>query len=245
VYANAWDNIWEWGVADRAYRLANAGYLAILSSGTHLYFDHPYEANAEERGYYWATRYTGTDKVFNFMPDNYYANADKTRDGVPITNLEAVVGRELPKLQKPENMVGIQGEVWSETIRTADQLEQMIYPRVMALAERAWHKAEWESDTPNTTQRLQAWALFSASLVQKNLPKLAANGATFYLPPAGGIIDKGTLLANASLATLAIEYSLDQGASWQTYTGAVAVKNTQVLLRTRLGNHLSRSTHTE
>ena len=24
--ANPWDNIWEWGVSQRAYKLANAGY---------------------------------------------------------------------------------------------------------------------------------------------------------------------------------------------------------------------------
>ena len=30
VIANAWDNIWEWGVADRAHRLANAGYQVVL-----------------------------------------------------------------------------------------------------------------------------------------------------------------------------------------------------------------------
>ena len=26
VYAYAWDNIWEWGQSNRAYKLANAGY---------------------------------------------------------------------------------------------------------------------------------------------------------------------------------------------------------------------------
>lgn len=26
VYANPWDSVWEWGVANRAYKLANAGY---------------------------------------------------------------------------------------------------------------------------------------------------------------------------------------------------------------------------
>lgn len=31
VIANVWDNIWEWGVADRAYRLANADYQVVLS----------------------------------------------------------------------------------------------------------------------------------------------------------------------------------------------------------------------
>ena len=50
--------------------------------------------------------------------DNLYANADKTRMGEPIENLEALVGRALPGLEKPENLRGIQGQLWSETVRT-------------------------------------------------------------------------------------------------------------------------------
>lgn len=245
VIGNAWDNIWEWGVADRAYRLANAGYQVILSSGTHLYFDHPYEANPAERGYYWATRYTDIGKVFGFMPDNYYANADRTREGVPIENLEALVGRPLPKLEKPENILGMQGQVWSETIRTGSQMEQMIYPRVMALGERAWHKAAWESDKPNVAARTAEWAQFAYTLSQRELAKLAATGASFYLPPPGGILVDGQLQANTSLPGLAIEYSLDKGATWQGFNGPVQVntqdKKVKVLLRSRLGKHTSRT----
>jgi hexosaminidase len=246
VIGNAWDNIWEWGVADRAYRLANAGYQVVLSSGTHLYFDHPYEANAEERGYYWATRYTDTARVFGFMPDNYYANADKTREGAPIENLEALVGRALPKLEKPENLLGMQGQVWTETIRTGTQMEQMVYPRVMALGERAWYKANWESDKPDTAARTAEWAQFAYTLSQRDLHKLAATGASFYLPPPGGVITDGQLQANTSLPGLTIEYSLDQGKTWQVFSAPVAVGTadgkTKALLRGRLGKHASRTT---
>lgn len=245
VYANAWDNIWEWGVADRAYRLANAGYQVILSPGTHLYFDHPYEAHAEERGYYWAARYTDPSKVFGFMPDNYYANAEKTRAGVPIANLEALVGRELPLLAKPENILGIQGQVWSETIRTAEQLEAMIYPRMLALAERAWHKAAWEANKPNLQQRNQSLAMFANAIAQKELPKLAASGAAFYLPPPGGVVQANKLVANSAYPGLAIEYSLDNGASWKIYSGAVDVQNKGVQLRSQLQGVTSRITRIE
>lgn len=240
VLANAWDNIWEWGVADRAYRLANAGYGVILSLGTHLYFDHPYEVNAEERGYYWATRYSSTEKVFGLMPDNLYANADKTRMGAPIDNLEALVGRALPALEKPENLRGIQGQVWSETIRTGAQMEQMIYPRVLSLAERAWHKSPWESDKPDTNARTAEWAQFTLQLSHKELPKLAGLGGDFYLPPPGAKIENGKLLANSSLPGLAIEFSTDGGASWASYVGVVPVDGGAIQLRTRLGNKTSR-----
>ena len=42
----------------------------VMTQATHLYFDHPYEPDPEERGYYWATRYTDTRKAFGFMPDD-------------------------------------------------------------------------------------------------------------------------------------------------------------------------------
>lgn len=247
VLANAWDNIWEWGVADRAYRLANAGYQVILSAGTHLYFDHPYEANPNERGYYWAARYTDTAKVFGFMPDNYYANAETTRAGDKIDNLEALVGRPLPKLEKPENVLGMQGQVWSETIRTGEQLEQMIYPRVMALGERAWHKASWESDTPNLDARRADWAQFAKLLVKRELPKLAKAGASFHLPAPGAEVVNGELKVNSALPGLLIEMSADAGKTWQlvgtnsnSNANAKVEAGTHLLLRSRLGEHTSR-----
>jgi hexosaminidase len=250
VLANAWDNIWELGVADRAYRLANLGYEVILSPSTHLYFDHPYETHPEERGYYWATRYSDTRKVFGFMPDNLYANADKTLTGEKITNLENLLRRPLPALEKPENIKGMQGQLWGETVRTAAQFEQMIYPRLMALAERAWFKADWEAEQPDELARSTDWGNFSRTLTAKELPKLANTGADFYLPPPGGIVESNTLMANTSLAGLTIEFSLDAGKSWQQYQGAHALKNhgekdQSIVLRSRLGDKVSRATTVE
>ena len=39
---------------------------------------------------------------------------------------------------------GMQGHLWTEIVRTSEQMDFMNFPRVLALAERAWHKAEWE-----------------------------------------------------------------------------------------------------
>ncbi|MDO6746774.1 family 20 glycosylhydrolase [Gilvimarinus sp. 1_MG-2023] len=239
VIANVWDNIWEWGVADRAHRLANAGYQVVLSHGTHLYFDHPHEVHPQERGYYWAARYTDLAKVFSYMPDDVYANADFTRNGVAIDNLEALVGRPLPALEKPENVLGIQGQVWSETIRTAQQLEQMIYPRMFALAERAWHKASWE-DSNSAAGRLADYQRFVSALVQRELPRLQAQGAAFYLPPPGAKLDSGRLTMNSLYPGVTLEYSQD-GEQWLTYQDAVAIGDGKVLLRARLGDVISRT----
>ena len=41
------------------------------------------------------------------------------------------------KLEKPENIVGLQCSTWSETLVTDDHLLMNIFPRVFACAERA------------------------------------------------------------------------------------------------------------
>ncbi len=164
-----------------------------------------------------------------------YANADYTRTREPIVNLEALVGRPLPKLEKPENILGMQGQVWSETIRTEEQVLAMIFPRILSVAERAWHKADWEGENVDSKKQAKDWAEFSSAVGLKELEKLAKDGINLHLPVPGGVIENGKLYANSAFAYLSIEYSLDNGQSWQTYAEPVKVdNNTKVALRTRL-----------
>lgn len=50
-----------------------------MAPATHYYLDHSQEPNSNERGFYWATRYSNLEKVFSFRPINYYENIDGTR----------------------------------------------------------------------------------------------------------------------------------------------------------------------
>lgn len=238
VLVNAWDNIWEWGYGDRAYVFANQGYQVVQSPGTNLYFDHPQEAHPEERGFYWATRYNDTERVFFYRPDHLYHNAEFKRDGSPITDLAALLGRPLPALEKPENMLGIQGQVWSETIRTAEQLEQMIYPRLFALAERAWHKGSWEPEKHSENAGAD-WQSFANRLTAFELPRLQASGSTHYLPAPGAKLEHDKWLLSKAWSGLTLEYSLDNGQSWQPYSAAIPKRN-GILARARLGQQSSR-----
>ena len=45
---------------------AHKGYDVVLSNPDYLYFDFPNEVHPAERGYYWATRFNDTRKVFAF-----------------------------------------------------------------------------------------------------------------------------------------------------------------------------------
>ena len=78
-----------------------------MTQATHLFFDHPYEPDPEERGYYWAPRFTDTEKTFGFMPLSLYANADYKRSGEPITDLcKDLYNGNCQPLERVENIIG-------------------------------------------------------------------------------------------------------------------------------------------
>lgn len=42
-----------------------------------LYLDHPYEADFEERGLFWATDYTDSQKIFEYSPTQGIGNSSE------------------------------------------------------------------------------------------------------------------------------------------------------------------------
>ncbi len=232
--ANYWE-ILMWGGQTNHNTLANLGYKLVDSTPEFLYFDFPYEADPKERGYYWGTRYTNTRKLFGYMPENYSANAELMidRQGNPITANDPV------PLTAPENVVGIQAQSWTETIMNAEQHDYMTYPRLLPLAERAWHKPAWEpayvagrtySNVPGSEtnyvdrQALKSdWEAFANLLGQRELAKLDLAGVDYRLPNPGAKVEAGKLLANTPFPGLGIQVSTNQGQSWDTYQADMTV----------------------
>ena len=151
------------------------------------------------------------------------------------------MGRALPPLKQPDNILGIQGQVWTETIRTPEQLERMVYPRLLALAERAWHRAEWEGGSSSAEARAREFAVFARTLADRELPRLAEAGVQAYLAPPGARWENGQLQVNTALPGLTVEVSTN-GLDWQAFQPPVSAEQAPVMLRTRLDNNVSRST---
>lgn len=83
---------------------------------------------------------------------------------------------------------GMRGQVWTETIRTSQQLHEMMFARLLALAERAWHKSEWER-IPDKERRImetnKEWTSFFRALVEREFPRLDGMGIKYRVPVPG------------------------------------------------------------
>lgn len=85
-------------------------------------------------------------------------------------------------------LTGMQAQAWSETIRTSDELDSMIFPRLLALAERAWHRADWEdsNDPKERKEKQQAdWEAFANTLGYKELRRLEDISIKYRIPLVG------------------------------------------------------------
>ena len=89
-------------------------------------------------------------------------------------------------LTRPTFAAGIESALWGETVRTAEQMYIMLFPRLLAVAERAWHKASWEEVTDRLArerERTGDWERFANTITYRELGRLDEMGVPYRVPP--------------------------------------------------------------
>ncbi|KNC87349.1 hypothetical protein SARC_00539 [Sphaeroforma arctica JP610] len=244
---NLWDPIF-WGADGSIQTFNDLGHDVILSCPDFLYFDFPQEKNINERGYYWASHTTSLRKVFTFAPENLPQCAEYTedRDGSAYTITSGPTDSS--------KVLGLQGHVWSEVVRTDDQFEYQMFPRLIAVAERGWHKAAWELDYEanktfagdNTTfvdteAMDKDFAGFFEVVGTRELAKVEKVGTQFRVPPPGVNVAGKSFEANTETPGSSIEYDITGNGDFVPYTGPVAVTDaSEIAVRTVIGGLTSR-----
>lgn len=92
----------------------------IMSPATRAYLDMQYDS-ISPLGLHWAG----------------YLEVDKAYDWTLETNVEGIA---------KENIVGIEAPLWGETIETIDDIEYLLFPRIVGYAELGWssHPNSWD-----------------------------------------------------------------------------------------------------
>ena len=122
-----WDEILEGGLApnaavmswrgvDGGIAAAKANHNAVMSPGTHCYFDHYQGLSGEPKA---IGGYTNLEKVYSYEPVPAALSADEAK-----------------------YIMGAQANVWTEYIETTNHVEYMLLPRMLALSEVVWSPKE-------------------------------------------------------------------------------------------------------
>ncbi len=173
----------------------------VFSTAHGFYLDQPYSGHPDERGLGWA-----------MITDEF-------------TSLDAYPVHQAP-VQPGGKVIGVQGQLWSETVRGPQQMELYLFPKMLGMAERAWN-----SDTTYTR------AQFNGALGKHELPFLAKRGVNFHMRQPGVKIENGKVLMNSPYEGAEIRYTLDGSdpdANSTLYTAPVSLPEGAKQVRARL-----------
>ena len=135
--------IFAWEHPDVGIMSAKKGFKTVLCPGHKTYFDMAHNNSTYERGICWAATIE-VKQVFDWEPLKDFATKDL------------------------DNVLGIQGQLWSETITDKEYFDKMINPRLATLAEIAW-----------CSKAKRSWTQFRSSLLH-NLDYLSKLGWNFH-----------------------------------------------------------------
>ncbi|HEX6226120.1 MAG TPA: family 20 glycosylhydrolase [Chryseolinea sp.] len=215
-----WNNIFDY--PDLGYRLANAGYEVVLCNVSNFYFDLAYNKDPKEPGLYWAG-FVDTRDAWTFAPFDMFKTTNKNALGQNLdletgsmsTGEKSKIIVEHLKPAARKNILGVEAQIWSETIKGRDMVEYYMLPKLVGFAESAWSgERKWEninSKTEREARIQQEWSGFANTLGRLELPRLSYinGGYNYRVPPPGAIIENGMLKANSELPGLVIRFTTD------------------------------------
>ena len=136
----------HWWQAPLAQEAARRGHKLILSPASKIYLDIKYDASTS-LGLDWTKQYIEVRDAYDWDPAHI---------------LEEVTEKYI---------LGVEAELWTETIATVDDIDYMLFPRVLGCAEIGW-----------TPQEKRHWEDYSLRLANHG-QRLAAMGIKFYRSP--------------------------------------------------------------
>ncbi len=212
--AFVWNSTIGGGSEDLIYRLANLGFPVVMCNSSNLYLDMAYDYDPVEPGLYWAG-YVDTKNAFETTPYNLFQSVFSDEEGNPLNGAEMGSRAVALRASARENILGIQGQLWSETVYSTTIQEYMLLPKLLGLAERAWSQPPiWANETNDfERQRIleAAWARFANRVGKLELPRLDhfAGGFSYRIPPPGAVIERGQLKVNVAFPGLQVRYTTD------------------------------------
>lgn len=154
-------NLWSVGGKKEQlpYEFANQGIPVVLSNSSSTYLDLAYKCDRQERGRSWSG-YIDERRAYSFLPFDIYRSIRWDNQGKIRDIADAPAGKV--ELKAKENIIGVQAQLWGESLRSFDHTTYYMFPKVCGIFERAWNSSPaWEgttrSDDPLFMEHFNAW----------------------------------------------------------------------------------------
>lgn len=181
---NCWNCVPSWGTGELPYALADKGYPVILSNVKNTYADQAYSSSRYEIGHSWAG-YLDAEDSFSLLP---FDLANSERGARSLFDSHA-------RPMQETNIKGVQAQLFSETVRSFDDVTYDLLPKIVGVFERGWNAyPSWRSEE----EFRAAFDRYYSIIVQYEMPWWASQGFNFHLPQAGVRRTEDGILTNVA-----------------------------------------------
>jgi hexosaminidase len=226
-----WNNTWGEGREDMIYKLTNMGFEAVMSNSSAFYFDMANDFDFESKGLSWSG-YVDYKDAWGTEPLNVFNNIQTLKKNKLLNTLnnetielkditlEELIYQEMShktyiNKKGKINFIGIQSQLWSETIINEKIFDALFMPNLAVFSERAWAKKESYTyikyPKKQSNEIDKNWNLFANTLAQRHLKSMKNiyGGLSFDLGKPGAIISNDSLYVRTKFPGLIIRYTTD------------------------------------
>ena len=178
-YTNFWTV--SHGREQLGYTFANDGIGIVVSSAPNAYLDFAYNRSKKERGHNWGG-YVDERRTFSLLPYDIYRSIRWDDNGNLADISHASDGKLALTPAGRSKVLGIQGQLWAETLRSFDHVTYYIFPKALGLFERGWNaEPVWASATASDDPAFTAaFDKFYSIIVDHEMPYYDAKGISYH-----------------------------------------------------------------
>ena len=224
-----WNNTWGEGREDMIYKFANLGFKTVMSNSSAFYFDMSDNKDFENYGLNWSG-YVDYFDTWAIDPLDIFSN--QVLNSKHRLNQKYIDKTEKIKSENLNNFLGIQSQLWTETVIDNEVFDELFMPNIIVFSERAWGKRpKWilsKNFEDQKSKMILDWENFTSFIGGSFLPFITENfQIKYHLPKPGGKLIRNKLFLKTQFPGLKIRYTTDgsiPNMNSKVYSGPVVVK---------------------